>query len=152
GRLLAHLDERMRGFIAARAPHAAKAFFVTCEQNDPSRMSADQLEDDLKAAGIAPATRLAWWRKRGYRRLDFRYEQPPLHPDADPCTYLDYYARLSDGEPSANDSIGSAVLIEHLRRFFFVSVGKFAFDMNKNPQWLRQKRELEHREEIRLTA
>jgi hypothetical protein len=140
----------MRRFIVTKAPNAGNKFFITCEQNNPSRMSAEQLQEDFEAGGIVPAARLKWWQKKGYRRLDFRYEQPPLYPGADPCTYLDYYARVSDESRSGIDSTASAILLEHLRRFFFVSVGKFAFDMSNNSQWLQQKRELESRSEIPL--
>jgi hypothetical protein len=42
------------------------------------------------------------------------------------------------------------VLREHLRRYFFVSVGKFEIDMSGNAQWLQQERELRKLQSISI--
>ena len=101
--------------------------FITCEQNNPARMTHDEILADARAALIHPYARMNWWRQRGFRRLDFNYMQPPLSPDHAPCTYLDYYARPSNASTEELSCIPSDVLTEHLRRFFFVSVGKLCF-------------------------
>jgi GNAT superfamily N-acetyltransferase len=108
--------------------------FTTIEMNDPNRMTAEQINADAYAALIDPADRAAWWRKQGFGRLEFPYIQPPLSPEGEPCRYLDYYARIS-GDGSAAAALPSAVLHEHLRRFFTVSVGKFELDMSGDLSW-----------------
>jgi GNAT superfamily N-acetyltransferase len=110
--------------------------FTTIELNDPSRMTAEQIDADARAALIDPADRTAWWHKRGFRRLELPYVQPPLSADVEACTYLDYYIRCVAPADAQINAIPSAILQEHLRRFFTVSVGKFATDMEQNPEWL----------------
>jgi GNAT superfamily N-acetyltransferase len=109
--------------------------FITCEQNNPLKMTADQVIADARTALIDPYDRTSWWGRRGFRRLDLPYVQPPLSADSEACTYLDYYVRISGSTNNDASSIPSSVLLEHLRRFFTVSVGKFAFDMDQEPNW-----------------
>jgi GNAT superfamily N-acetyltransferase len=149
-----HLIEEVEKAIAAFASEhcglACPRAFITCEQNNPVRMTKDEILADARAALIHPYARMKWWRRRGFKRLDFRYMQPPLSPDHAPCTYLDYYARSSNGTSETVTSIPSDVLIEHLRRFFFISVGKLAFDMDANPQWQAVRLALRRVESITL--
>ena len=122
------------------APDCAGRLFITCEQNNPDRMTPEQLEQDRQAAQIDPEARRAWWRRQGYLRLMFDYCQPPLRSGQAPCRYIDLFIKtLPDG---AGD-IPAPLLIEHLRRFFTVSVGKFETDMATEPDWLLQKQALE---------
>jgi len=133
--LIGEVEKAIVSFAQTHCDLPHPRAFLTCEQNNPAHMTRDETLADARAALIHPYARMDWWRERGFGRLDFRYMQPPLSPDHAPCTYLDYYARLSSATPDIITSIPSDVLIEHLRRFFFVSVGKLAFDMNANPQW-----------------
>ena len=135
GHLIGEVEKAISAFTQVNCGIARPRAFMTCEQNNPARMTRDEILADARAALIHPYQRMDWWRQRGFRRLDFEYMQPPLSPDHAPCTYLDYYARPSNATPETIISLPSDVLIEHLRRFFFVSVGKLAFDMNANPQW-----------------
>src|SRR5262249_10847017 len=139
----AKLDRYAREHQAAGAPS-----FVTCEQNNPDRMTHEQLDEDLKAALIDPRERMAWWRRRGYRKLGFDYCQPPLSPDHEACTYIDYFVRFSGSE--THDSLPAGVLLEHLRRFFYVSVGKFERDMDEEPNWMRQRDQLAKAREVKV--
>jgi hypothetical protein len=134
--------------VAGKTEASAPLTFVTIEQNNPARMTPEQRRADLEAAGIEPDRRLRWWANKGYRRLDFPYQQPPLSPDVEACAYLDYYARVPGDPDRRLRSLPADILAEHLRRFFFVSVGKFAGDMGSNPEWLRQKDYLSGRSEI----
>jgi GNAT superfamily N-acetyltransferase len=118
--------------------------FTTIEMNDPSRMTTEQIDADALAALIDPADRTAWWHKRGFRRLELPYIQPPLSADVEACTYLDYYIRCPAPADTQIDAIPSAVLQEHLRRFFTVSVGKFAMNIQHNPEWLATVQFLSH--------
>ena len=133
--LIGEVEKAITAFVRTHGGLACPRAFMTCEQNNPALMTRDEILADARAALIHPYARMDWWRERGFRRLDFRYMQPPLSPDHAPCTYLDYYARPSNATSETITSIPSDVLIEHLRRFFFISVGKLAFDMNANPQW-----------------
>ncbi|MGF6508217.1 hypothetical protein [Paraburkholderia sp. 32] len=136
GGLLEDLEKKLTRFAGSlNRPGRVKAF-TTCEQNNPLRMTAEQLAEDMRSALIDPEERLGWWYRRGFRKLQFEYTQPPLSPEVPPCEYLDYYIRfvLQDREPDPA-SLPSRLLLEHLRRFFFVSVGKFAIDMSDNSEW-----------------
>jgi GNAT superfamily N-acetyltransferase len=152
GRLLEHVDERLRGFVAAETGSSSPLAFITIEQNNPARMTPEQRRADLDAAGIAPERRSRWWAAKGYRRLDFPYRQPPLSADVEACAYLDYYARVPGDADLRVTSLPADRLAEHLRRFFFVSVGKLAVDMEANPEWLAQKAYLSGRSEVALTT
>ncbi|MEO8896029.1 MAG: hypothetical protein ABI450_09125, partial [Rhizomicrobium sp.] len=138
--LLRDLDEKLAIFARENIRDAAGDLFITCEQNNPRRMTPAQLAADIKASGIDPYDRLAWWMRRGYRKLDFTYRQPPLNPGQEACNYLDYYVRFPDG--SMPTSLPAPILAEHLRRFFFVSVGKLQIDMNANQEWIAQRDDL----------
>ena len=137
GQLLARLENDLRLYAKAQAPQQPFAAFITCEQNDPALMTPEQLAADRLASGIDPSARLAWWVRRDFHRLTFRYRQPPLNPGQEPCEYLNYYVRfVRDG--AGPTGLPAAILKEHLRRFFFVSVGKLEVDMNANAQWREQ--------------
>lgn len=147
-RLLRDLDEKLAIFARDNVRDAAGDLFITCEQNNPRRMTLEQLASDMEASGIDPYDRLAWWVRRGYRRLDFAYRQPPLNPGQAACDYLDYYVRFPNGD--APLSLPAPILAEHLRRFFFVSVGKLQIDMSANPQWSAQRDDLAVRRVIAI--
>lgn len=135
--LLQHMEMLAVQFASEQTGEAAPRLLLTCEQNNPTRMTPGQLGEDKLAAGIDAYRRLAWWQGQGYRRLDFPYAQPPLSPDHEPCTYIDYYGRVVPQTGSA--PVPSALLLEHIRRFFFVSAGKFQFGMSGNAEWLKAK-------------
>jgi GNAT superfamily N-acetyltransferase len=148
GLLLDHIDRQLRSFILSETGSAAPHAFITIEQNNPARMTEAQRRADLEAAGIDPERRLGWWARQGYRRLDFPYQQPPLSADVAACRYLDYFARIPGDAGQQAAGIPAPALAEHLRRFFFVSVGKFDGDMAANPEWLMQQAYLASRSEI----
>jgi GNAT superfamily N-acetyltransferase len=132
---------RKVGLYAAEQGRAG-AGFITCEQNNPARMTAEQLEEDMAAALIDPYERMRWWRARGFAKLDFDYCQPALNPGQEPCTYIDFFVRFVGGGANERRFLPAPPLIDHLRRYFFVSVGKFEQDMNRDPTWTRQRQAL----------
>lgn len=113
-------------------------------------MTPRQLADDVEAALIDPYERLSWWQKRGYRRLAFDYCQPPLSARQEPCDYIDYFVRVLDLQCDVPHALPASVLLEHMRRFFFVSVGKCERDMNSDPNWIRQRNMLQNAKEISI--
>src|SRR6185436_11277068 len=123
---------------AAEHKRAATGF-VTCEQNNPARMSAAQLDADMAAALIDPYERMRWWRSRGFAKLAFDYCQPALNPGQEPCRYIDFFVRFVGDQPSRRRALPAPLLAEHLRRYFFVSVGKFEQDMRRDPTWVGQR-------------
>lgn len=149
GLLLRDLELKVEEFARLHGAGASPAVFLTCEQNAPDKMTAEQIEADAKSALIDPRERYRWWRSRGFRRLGFSYVQPPLSPEHSPCSYLDYYARLGAAR-SAETSLDTACLLEHLRRFFFVSVGKLDIDMDHNAEWASIRAELSRVDRIPL--
>ncbi len=147
-RLLDQLDLEVRRVVAEATGVAEPDLFFTIEQNNPARMTSGQIEEDAAAALIDPLERMRWWAKRGYRKLEFEYEQPPLSPDHKPCSYIDYFVRFPKARSSSTPALPASALLEHLRRFFFVGVGKFEIDMKRNAQWIRQKADLESRSAV----
>ena len=148
--LLRDMEEKLAAFAREKVPQSHGYLFITCEQNNPHRMTPDQLSADIRDSGMQPNDRLAWWMRRGYRRLDFSYRQPPLNASLKACTYLDYYIRFPDNKDRA--TLPAAILAEHLRRFFFVSVGKLEIDMNANPEWIAQRDALAARQAIAVVC
>lgn len=147
--MLDHVDAIVARKLTDVTAEARPAWFTTIEQNNPGRMTQEQIERDAAAALIDPAVRGQWWSKRGFRKLAFNYVQPPLSAEHDACTYIDFYAQLAGAAKSA-DALPAAALLEHLRRFFFISVGKLETDMEANDHWLSQKKRLEIMDEIGL--
>ena len=148
--LLDYVETRVAAVVAKETGAAAPRVFITCELNNPVRMTAEQIETDAAAALICPLERQHWWSQRGFDRLDFAYEQPPLSAWHKPCTYVDLYVHVPTGPNFNGRSMQTAPLVEHLRRFFFGCVGKFQVDMMRNEQWLRQKRDLEMLDRVRV--
>ncbi len=144
--LLDYVDRRVVEVVFRETGVKAPRVFLTCEQNNPDRMTREQIETDAAAALIDPLERTRWWSRRGYGRLDFQYEQPPLSPERASCKYIDFFVRI----PGTGEfqSFPAQPLLEHLRRFFFVSVGKFAAGMSQNEVWVRQRKLLEAREQV----
>ena len=104
--------------LLEEARSLSKADYLFCEQNDPSLMSAAELEEDFSSSGIDPLARIAWWNRRGFGRLEFSYVQPPLSPDKAPAEGMSLNVCPSEAPLSA------VVLEAHLRRFFYISVLK----------------------------
>lgn len=150
GRLLTAVEALLAAFAGRHLGASNPRTFMTCEQNNPARMTSSQIEQDARVSLIDPLERMAWWRKRGFRRLDFSYVQPPLSVNHGPCTYLDYYAKRCNAASRDLASLPAPVLLEHVRRFFFVSVGKLSFDMSRNEEWLRTQSQLSLQPSIRL--
>ena len=118
-KLTDELLEHYRFLYAAVLP----ATFITIEQNNPQRMTPAQRSADFLSSGICPQRRMRWWTERGFRKADIDYFQPALNSRSSPCDYLDYYIRINSRHDKQN-CIARAVMLEHLRRFFSVSIGK----------------------------
>lgn len=145
--------EAMLGELAARDTGKRDVrTFMTCEQNNPQRMDASQIEADARAALIHPTARMNWWRKRQFRQLDLDYVQPPLNAGQKSCDYLDYYARATNNSSAELSALPSGIVLEHIRRFFFVSVGKLRGDMATDPDWLKIAANLKSRREVALLS
>lgn len=130
-----HCDRR----FAFPSRRNVPSWFITIEQNNPDRMSAKQIEDDAIAALIDPSDRSQWWHKNGFRKLALNYVQPPLSEAHEPCTYIDYFAQAN----ATHQYLPAIALLEHLRRFFFLSVGKLEVDMEANEAWQMQQAQLQ---------
>jgi hypothetical protein len=90
-----------------------------CEQNYPEKMTARQYWLDNINSLTDQCDRLGWWYYQGFRRLKFNYIQPSLNTDNDPCLYLSLNAAADSLE-----SLPSALVLGHIKRFFAVSVLK----------------------------
>jgi hypothetical protein len=92
---------------------------VFCEQNYPEKMTISQYWRDNLNSLTDQCDRLIWWYMQGFRRLKFDYVQPSLNNDKEPCTYLSLNAKTDSEE-----NLPSALILEHIRRIFAISVMK----------------------------
>jgi len=104
-----------------------------CEQNAPRFMSIMQYISDNKNAMIDQCDRLKWWEHRGFRQLGFRYIQPPLEEGGEPCTNLTLNVLAPDWS-----EVPSEIILEHLNRFFEISVLKKG-DISKDKHYMQQR-------------
>jgi hypothetical protein len=104
----------LRPEVSSRAEH-----LVFFEQNDPLRVSPEDYETDSAHAGLDQVDRLAIWDRIGARLVDFDYVQPALSDDQAPDDTLLYSVIGARG-----DGLDACILLEHLRRFFGISVLK----------------------------
>ena len=119
-RMLAGLPQIVSRFLRPVAP-ADIAYLIFFEQNDPLRVSPDDYELDSRHAGLDQVDRLVIWDRVGARLLDFEYVQPALSEDQAPDDTL-LYSVIG----SRDQGLDARVLLEHLRRFFGISVLKGA--------------------------
>ena len=93
--------------------------YTFIEQNDPYRMTPHDYLLDTQATGVDQLARIAIWARRGAKIIDFPYVQPALTAaqEADPNLV---YAVLG----TKASSLHPALLCQHLRRFFAISVLK----------------------------
>lgn len=117
-----------------------------CEQNAPEMMSATEYFEDNLCALVDQCDRLIWWDKRGYKRLDFNYVQPPLNPGQNPFNNL----TLNVKSPFRSEIIG-AIVAFHLERFFAIAVLKGSDPIN-DATFVEQMKELEKLEFISLSG
>jgi hypothetical protein len=109
---------------------------VFIEQNDPFRMNSQDYVLDTGRSGLDQITRIEIWSKLGARIIDFDYVQPPLSRNQQPDHNL-VYGVLG----GAVDGLDSCLLLEHLKRFFGISVLKGA-DLGSDPVASAQLSEL----------
>jgi len=119
-RILAGLPMIVSQFLRPAAP-ADIAHLIFFEQNDPLRVSPEDYALDSRHAGLDQVDRLVIWDRMGARLLDFDYVQPALSDDQAPDDTLLYSVIGARGK-----GLDACVLLEHLRRFFGISVLKGA--------------------------
>lgn len=137
-----HCDRR----FALTSRQTAPSWFITIEQNSPDRMSPEQIEADALAALIDPRDRSHWWRRNGFRKLALAYVQPPLSKDHAPCAYIDYFVQ-ANGQVAC---LPAVALLEHLRRFFYLSVGKLEVEIETSDAWQMQRAQLQANTAVRI--
>ncbi|MBU0554659.1 MAG: hypothetical protein KKD64_00940 [Alphaproteobacteria bacterium] len=118
GRLSAMLAAVRQAILEVMNGEGEPLVFI--ELNDPFAMSPQDYVRDTAFTGIDQLDRLRIWAKRGARVIDFPYIQPPLTPDAEPDESLIY------GVLSAEADLPACTLLDHLRKFFAISVLKGA--------------------------
>lgn len=133
--LLNLVEAELLQFARQHTDQKTHKAFMTIEMNNPHRMTTEQLDADATAALMDPQDRTIWWEKQGFYRLDLPYVQPALASGGEACRYLDYFIRCNFGLNEVPEEVPSLVIQEHIRRFFYVSVGKFETSMDENPEW-----------------
>lgn len=117
--MLGGVGATARAFFDAQA--ASLPLLVFIEQNDPFRMSSQDYERDTDHSGLDQMRRIEIWAKLGARVVDFAYIQPPLSPEQQADPNLVFAALDAEGE-----ALDACLLLEHLKRFFGISVLKGA--------------------------
>lgn len=116
--LLQNIEKEARYWIARQGFPSDYPLHVFCEQNAPERMSREEYHRDAETSGIDPCQRLIWWHKKGFKRLDTEYVQPPLLPGGKACNTLSLNVK------TPKRRFPSVIVAEHLRRFFPIAVFK----------------------------
>jgi len=117
---------------------------VFCEDNNPLLMTIKEYFDDNKIVGFDQCDRLIWWANHGYKRIDFDYVQPPLNQRAEICHILSLSVKFSAKE------ISSEIVLEHLRRFFELSILK---EKNlRNYSYVEEKHGLHEKRKLKLVG
>lgn len=116
--LLDALKQMLGGFFPA-AGGGQRQVLIFIEQNDPFVMTPDAYAHDTAFTGMDQFDRLRIWTRQGARVLNFAYTQPPLSDDQQAEPGL-VYSVLGATE----DNLPAALLIQHLRSFFGISVLK----------------------------
>lgn len=143
-----NLLQGRRGMDAVTSPPAEdKKILHLCEQNAPEQMTLAEYIEDSRHARIDQCERLVWWLNQGYRRLDFRYLQPPLDETKGPCTNLTLNIEVDPGVRSVPSSLVRA----HLERFLTISVLKGA-DANADASYSAMIDELSRQDSIMLSG
>jgi hypothetical protein len=109
-------SEALRVFGFASGAMPPLIFF---EANNPLRMTEAEIEEDTRRSGISPFKRYLFWKRKGFRPLDFTYVQPRLRPDAEPVRYLDLFCSAP-----RETRVPAALLKHHLAAFVSISVRK----------------------------
>jgi hypothetical protein len=108
-------------------------FFI--DEKVPSKMSKREREEDEEDSGIKERKRIFWWKEHGFKKLSFEYIQPPLNKNKKADT------ELSLNIKTKKKSIPSEIIIEHLYKFFSISVLK-GKAVDKNKYFLEQREKL----------
>jgi len=119
-RMLGTLPHIVARFLRPATPTAVE-HLVFFEQNDPLRVTPEDYATDSCHAGLDQVDRLVIWDRMGARLLDFDYVQPALSDDQAPDDTLLYSVMGAHG-----NGLDACVLVEHLRKFFGISVLKGA--------------------------
>lgn len=125
--------------------HAETVIIFIGEQKDPFKMTLASFQADAGISGHDAFDRLAMWGALGARPLAFSYVQPSLRTGGAPNSSL--FLRLlypAETLPVAQ-ALDPAILKEHLRRFFAISVAKGQYDPENLPEVRHQMMDLETR-------
>ena len=106
---------------------------VIVEVNNPFKMDHETLALDNKT--MNPYQRIIFWKKRGFLKIDFCYEQPALKPQGKTAPYLDLYFKPLLTEFS--NGLPKELLLEAMKKYFFSEHNKthensYLEKMNKN--------------------
>lgn len=113
----------------------SKRIYFFIDEKSPSKMSKREREEDEKSSGIKENQRIFWWKEHGFKKLEFRYLQPALNKNKKPDLELTLNIKTN------KNKISSAVILEHLHKFFSISILK-GKDAEKNKYFSKQKEEL----------
>lgn len=106
---------------------------VFVEVNNPTKMDNETLALDNKT--MDPYQRIIFWKKRGFLKIDFCYEQPALKPQGKTAPYLDLYFKPL--QPEFSNGLPKELLLEAMKKYFFDKSNKahensYLDKMNKN--------------------
>lgn len=116
---LRRLVTAIRTLLATLFERPAERVLVFIEQNDPFAMSEEAYDRDTRFTGLDQFDRLRMWSRLGARIVGFDYRQPALVEGGRPDDTL-----ILSVLGAEDDALDAAVLRDHLRRFFGISVLK----------------------------
>jgi len=109
---------------------------LVIQVSDPNLMSKEEIEKD----SMNPWEREKLWRKRGYRKIIFRFIQPPIRPGEPPLEYLSLYM-FPYCQQWQNISTMPGHDLHEIICCFFKCIGTYE-PIDKEPSYIKMKAEI----------
>lgn len=117
---------------------------LVIQVSDPDLMSKEEIERD----SMDPWEREKLWRRLGYRKIIFRFIQPPIRPGEPPLEYLSLYM-FPYCQQWQNMRVISRNELHYIICCFYKCIGTYE-PIDKEPSYIRMKAEISIYNDFRL--
>lgn len=109
---------------------------LVIQVNDPELMSAEEIKMD----SMDPWERERFWKRRGYKKIDFNFIQPPIRAGEPPIEYLSLYMFPYCPQWKHKKSMSRADMCDII--YCFIKCTGTPGPMEEDPSYLRMKSEV----------
>ena len=117
---------------------------LVIQVSDPQRMSAEEIEKDV----VNSWEREQFWKRRGYRKIDFNFIQPSIREGEPPIEYLSFYIFPYCEEWKLSNHVSNSELRD-IVDCFIKCTGTLG-SAEADPAYLRMRSELEKQDHFRI--